>query len=192
MIRIGYAMCGSFCTLSKAIAVIENLKNLGYDITPIMSEHTYETDTRFGRSEDFASSVETYCGKPVLHTIEEVEPIGPKSLLDILIISPCTGNTLGKIASGITDTAVTMACKAHLRNNKPVLIAISTNDGLSANAANIGLLLARKNIYFVPFYQDDPYQKSSSLMAQFEKIPEAIDAALSGQQIQPLLYTNIK
>jgi len=155
--------------------------------TPIMSEISTITDTRFGKAEDFIARIEAICGKKILCTIREVEPIGPRELLDILIVAPCTGNTLAKIATGVTDSAVTMACKAHLRNERPLLIAISTNDGLAANAKNIGELLNRKNIYFVPFFQDDPIKKPRSLAADFSLLNQAVDSALNGIQLQPIL-----
>ncbi len=186
---IGYAMCGSFCTLNRAVDEIVNLKKLNYDIVPIMSEIVYSTDTRFGKAEDFIARVEEICSHKVIHTISMAEPIGPKKLLDLLIISPCTGNTLAKLANGITDTAVTMSAKSHLRNKRPVLIAVSTNDGLSGAAKNIGKLMNYKNIFFVPFGQDDPINKTNSLIADFAKIPEAARLALKGEQLQPQIVT---
>lgn len=150
-IRVGFAMCGSFCTFSKVLPEIERLVELGYDVVPIMSEFAYATDTRFGKAEDFIAQVEEMTGKKIIHTIDEAEPIGPKKLLDVLVIAPCTGNTLGKLACGITDSSVTMAAKAHIRNAKPVVIAVSTNDGLGASAKNIGMLQNAKYIYFVPY-----------------------------------------
>ncbi len=184
---IGYAMCGSFCTLSRTIDEIVNLKKLNYDVIPIMSEIVYHTDTRFGAAKDLIKRVEDICSHEVIHTICMAEPIGPKNLLDLLVIAPCTGNTLAKLANGITDTAVTMSAKAHLRNNKPVLIAVSTNDGLSGAAKNIGKLMNYKNIFFVPFNQDDPIKKSNSLVADFSKIPESVRRALKLEQIQPVI-----
>lgn len=185
--RIGFALCGSFCTLKKMTDQLERLAEIGYDLTPIMSENTYTTDTRFGKAEEFVQRVENICGKPVLHRISEVEPIGPKKLLDLLVIAPCTGNTLAKLANGISDSAVSLAAKAHLRNERPVLIAVSSNDALSGNARNLGTLMNTKNYFFVPFGQDDAVKKPTSLVAKTEMIPEAVKAALEGRQIQPIL-----
>ncbi len=185
--RIGFALCGSFCTLKKMIDQLERLAEIGYDLTPIMSENTYTTDTRFGKAEEFVQRVENICGKPVLHRISEVEPIGPKKLLDLLVIAPCTGNTLAKLANGISDSAVSLAAKAHLRNERPVLVAVSSNDALSGNARNLGTLMNTKNYFFVPFGQDDAVKKPTSLVAKTEMIPEAVKAALEGRQIQPIL-----
>ena len=186
-IRVGFAMCGSFCTFSRAVEALRDLAQQGYDITPIMSETAYSTDTRFGQAASFVNEIEGICAKPVIHSIKAAEPIGPKQLLDVLVIAPCTGNTLGKLALGITDTAVTMAAKSHLRNGRPVVIALSTNDALSGSAPGIAELLNRKNYYFVPFGQDDPEGKPTSLQADFTKIAETVDAALEGRQIQPIL-----
>lgn len=186
-VRVGFAMCGSFCTFSQVIPQIEHLKDAGADIQPIMSETAYSTDTRFGKSIDFIHKIETICQKPIIHTIKSAEPIGPKKLLDILVVAPCTGNTLSKIANAITDSSVTMAVKANLRNERPVLLAVSTNDGLSSSASSIGTLLCKKNVFFVPFRQDDPYNKPRSLVADFEQIIPSIHNALDGRQIQPLL-----
>ncbi len=186
-IKIGYAFCGSFCTLAKSLKVLKILKETYEDITPIMSQIVYSTDTRFFKAEDFKAEVEKICGQKIIHTIDGAEPIGPKNLLDIIVVSPCTGNTLAKIALGITDTPVTMAVKAHLRNNKPVLLAPATNDALGASAKNFGLLHNTKNIYFVPYSQDDPYSKNNSLVCDFALIPEAIKEALQGKQMQPIL-----
>ena len=186
-IRVGFAMCGSFCTFSKVLPEIERLVELGYDVVPIMSEFAYATDTRFGKAEDFIAQVEEMTGKKIIHTIDEAEPIGPKKLLDVLVIAPCTGNTLGKLACGITDSSVTMAAKAHIRNAKPVVIAVSTNDGLGASAKNIGMLQNAKYIYFVPYDQDDHIHKPSSLVADFTQISPAIQMALKNVQIQPVI-----
>jgi dipicolinate synthase subunit B len=185
--NIGYAICGSYCTFDKAIGALEKTKELYATVTPIMSENAYSTDTRFGTAKSFINRIEAICGKNIISTIKDAEPFGPQALLDILVIAPCTGNTIAKLAGGVTDTSVTMAAKAHLRNGRPVLIAVSTNDGLSGNAANIGKLLNRKNIYFVPYYQDDPLKKPASLTADFTLIPVAIEAALNGVQLQPVL-----
>ena len=186
-IRVGFAMCGSFCTHKQVLSELEKLCGQYSEITPILSEACRSTDTRFGKAEDLRAAVERLTGHQAVDSIPTAEPIGPKALLDVLVIAPCTGNTLAKLAGGITDTAVTMAAKAHLRNGRPVVIAMATNDGLSAAARNIGELLVRKNYYFVPFGQDDPEKKPCSLMADFSRIGETIDAALEGRQLQPIL-----
>ena len=186
-IRVGFAMCGSFCTHQQVLSELEKLCGQYSEITPILSEACRSTDTRFGKAEDLRVAVERLTGHQAVDSIPTAEPIGPKALLDVLVIAPCTGNTLAKLAGGITDTAVTMAAKAHLRNGRPVVIAMATNDGLSAAARNIGELLVRKNYYFVPFGQDDPEKKPCSLMADFSRIGETIDAALEGRQLQPIL-----
>ena len=154
-VKLGYAFTGSFCTLSKSFDIMQQLLDEGADVTPIMSDAVYETDTRFGRAADFIEKAEQMCGKPVMHKISETEIIGPKNLFDILIVAPCTGNTIGKLANGINDTPVTMAVKATIRNSKPIVIAVSTNDGLSGSAKNIGMLLNYKKYFFVPFEQED-------------------------------------
>ncbi len=186
-IRVGFAMCGSFCTFHKAIPEMERLTELGYNVIPILSHTAYTTDTRFGSAADFIERIKKITGNEIIHTVFSAEPIGPKKLLDALVIAPATGNTIAKLANGITDTSVTLACKAHLRNARPVLIAVSTNDALGAAAKNIGLLLNAKNIYFVPMRQDDPENKPNSIVADFSKIPEALESALKGEQIQPIL-----
>ncbi|MGI6030259.1 MAG: dipicolinate synthase subunit B [Eubacteriales bacterium] len=186
--RLGVAMCGSFCTFSRVMQEIEHLVQLGYEVTPIMSETSYSTDTRFGKAADFVARLEEMTDRPVIHTIAQAEPIGPKKLLDILLIMPCTGNTLGKLACGITDTAVTMACKSHRRNNRPVVIGVSSNDSLGASGANIGALLNQKNLYFLPMGQDDPVNKENSLVADFSRAAECVEAALQGRQVQPMLF----
>ena len=186
--RVGFALTGSFCTLAKAMPVIEGLKESGADITPIMSEAVYSTDTRFGKAEDYINFVEAICGKSVIHTIKDAEPIGPKKLLDILIVAPCTGNTISKIANGINDSTVTMAVKSHLRNNRPVVLSVSTNDGLGASAKNIGILLNTKNIFFIPFMQDDPDRKSKSLESKIDLTEKTMLSALNGVQLQPVLW----
>jgi len=185
--KVGFALCGSFCTIDKAIIEMEHLVNEGAEIIPIMSEIVQTTSTRFGDAKPRMERVEKITEKKVLKTIKEVEPIGPKGMLDLLIIAPCTGNTISKIAAGITDTTVTMAAKAHLRNNRPLLLAMATNDALSGSAASIGKLLNTKNIYFVPFGQDDPIKKATSMICDFNKILPAAKAALEGKQIQPIL-----
>ena len=186
-VRVGYAFCGSFCTYDRAMAALEQVRARFGNVTPIISEAGAGADTRFGNAHDFMREMERICDKRVIDSIVKAEPIGPQKLLDVLVISPCTGNTLGKLAAGITDTAVTMAAKAHLRNGRPLLLAVSTNDGLAASARNIGELMCRKNIFFVPFRQDDPEKKPCSLVADFSLIPDAITAALEGRQLQPVL-----
>lgn len=185
--RVGFAICGSFCTHKTVLNTLETLTELYESVIPIVSETTAYTDTRFGTSDDLLDRLEAMTGHEVLCDIPSVEPIGPKKLLDILVIAPATGNTIAKLAAGITDTAVTMAAKAHLRNGRPVVIAMASNDGLAAGARNIGELLVRKNFYFVPFGQDDALQKPCSLMADFSLLPETVEAALQGRQLQPLL-----
>ncbi|MCH5184887.1 MAG: dipicolinate synthase subunit B [Oscillospiraceae bacterium] len=185
--KIGFAITGSFCTFEKTFLALEALSKTGADIYPIMSENVYSTDTRFGKCADFIARAEKICGKKIIKSVKEAEPIGPKQMLDILVIAPCTGNTIAKIASGIADSSVTMAVKAHLRNCRPVVIAVSTNDALANAAKNIGMLLNYKNIYFVPFGQDDYIKKPNSLVADFTKLNAAIDAALENKQLQPIL-----
>ncbi len=183
----GYAMCGSFCTIKQALAQIPALQELGFKIKPIMSNIVYNTDTRFITSEELKKTVADMTNEKIIHTIKDAEPIGPKKLLDVLVISPCTGNTLAKLANAITDTPVTMAAKAHLRNNRPLVLCIATNDALSGSAANIGKLLNTKNVYFVPFGQDDAINKTTSLISDFTLIPKTVEAALRGEQLQPIL-----
>ena len=183
---VGFAMCGSFCTFSQVFPVMERLA-AEYQVIPIFSPVACTVDSRFGTAESHIRRATEICGTAPLHTIEQVEPIGPKKLLDALIIAPCTGNTLSKLAHSVADTAVTMAAKSHLRNARPVVVAISTNDALAGAAENIGRLLVRKNYYFVPFGQDDALNKPTSLVADFEKIPATLQFALQGKQIQPLL-----
>lgn len=183
----GYAVCGSFCTIADSLKQIPVLKDMGMNIIPILSNTVYSTDNRFNNAQNLRDDIEKLSGNKIIHTITGAEPIGPKKLLDILIISPCTGNTLAKLANGITDTSVTMAAKAHLRNNRPIVLAIATNDALGASAINIGKLLNTKNIYFVPFGQDDPIGKNNSLISDFEKIPQTVEKALNGEQLQPIL-----
>lgn len=184
---IGFAMCGSFCTFKKTLDVLEKLTHTGANIIPIMSETSYNTDTRFGKAEDFRTRIITMTGNKIIACVKDAEPIGPKNLLDLLVVMPCTGNTLAKLANGIADTSVTMAVKAHLRNQKPVLLAVSTNDGLGTAAKNIGMLLNCKNLYFLPFSQDDYIKKPNSLVADFDKLPDAIASAFEGKQLQPVL-----
>ena len=184
---IGFAVCGSFCTHANAMTALEQVRARWNNVVPIVSETTAATDTRFGAAHDLMREMERICDHRVICTVKGAEPIGPQKLLDLLIICPCTGNTLGKLAAGITDSAVTMAAKAHLRNGRPLLIAPSTNDGLAGSAPAIASLLGRKYIYFVPFGQDDPTGKPTSLTADFSRVADAAEAALEGRQIQPLL-----
>lgn len=183
---LGFALCGSFCTYRAVIGVLPKL-TVEYDVIPIFSDAGCSIDSRFGPADAFVREVEELCGKKALRKLEDVEPLGPKKLLDLLIVAPCTGNTLGKLANGIADSPVTFACKAHLRNARPILLAVSTNDGLSGSAENLGKLLNRKHYYFVPFGQDSPMKKPYSLVADFSRLPEAADAALEGRQLQPIL-----
>ncbi len=187
-INIGFALTGSFCTLKPVIEQMKQLKETGANIIPIMSEIVYRTDTKFGNAADFIWETEEICKNKIIATIKDAEPIGPKKLLDLLIIAPCTGNTLAKLATGVNDTSVTMAAKAHLRNGKPVLIFVSTNDGLAAAAKNIGMLLNYKNVYFTPFSQDDCVNKPNSLVGKCDMLIPSAEFALAGKQIQPLLY----
>ncbi len=184
--NIGFAMCGSFCTFAQVFPVMELLSR-DYKITPIFSDAAATVDSRFGSAAEHLALAADICGAPVLKSIADVEPIGPKKLLDALIVAPCTGNTLAKLAHSIADTPVTMAVKSHLRNGRPVLIAVSTNDALGGAAENIGKLMGRKHYYFVPFRQDDAENKPTSMVADFSRIHEALDAALAGKQLQPLL-----
>ena len=184
--NIGFAMCGSLCTFERVFPVMEALAKQ-HSLVPIFSGTSAAVDSRFGKGKDHIARAADICGRQPLLSIAEVEPIGPRRLLDALIIAPCTGNTLGKLANGIADTAVTMAAKSHLRNMRPVIVAVSTNDGLAAAAESIGRLLARKHYYFVPFGQDDPKEKPCSLVADFEQLPQTLQLALEGIQIQPLL-----
>ncbi len=186
-IRLGFAFTGSFCTLREVTDALYKVKEKGYDVFPIMSEKVYTTDTRFGKCNDYIEEIENICQRKIIATVTAAEPIGPKKLIDALLIAPCTGNTLGKIAQGIYDGCVPLATKATLRNNCPVIIAPSTNDGLSASAKNIGTLLNTKNIYFVPFGQDDPIGKNNSLVAKWDYIIPAVEDALAGKQFQPIL-----
>lgn len=185
--NIGFAMCGSFCTFKKAFEALKSLKDTNANIIPIMSAVSAFTNTRFGEASDFREKAEKITGNNIIITVHDAEPIGPKRLLDLLVILPCTGNTLAKAAMGIADTSVTMAMKAHLRNERPVLIGISTNDGLGTAAKNIGALMNRKNIYFIPFAQDDCIKKPNSLVADFDKLVPAAEAAMEGKQLQPVI-----
>lgn len=183
---IGYAFCGSFCTVSRSIKVLRSLVAEGNSVLPIMNESVYTTDTRFGGAQDTVKTVEEICGRSVIHTIVEAEPIGPDIDLDMLVVAPCTGNTLAKLAAGITDSPVTMAVKAQLRKNRPVVIALATNDALSANLKNIGHMLSRKHVYFVPMRQDDPEGKPHSLVCEFDMLKSTMTAAFAGRQKMPI------
>ena len=184
---IGFAMCGSFCTFDRSFAALEALTKSYPEVIPIVSESVAREDTRFGSAESHLDRLRALTGREPICTLTQAEPIGPKKMLDALVICPCTGNTLAKLAHGIADSAVTLAAKAHLRNGGPILIAISSNDALAAGAENLGRLLNRKHYYFVPFYQDSPEGKPASLIADLDRLVPALDAALDGRQIQPLL-----
>lgn len=183
---LGYAFCGSYCTFSRSLEALKRLIAQGYDVQPIMSERAYSEDTRFFKAREFSELVEGITGKSIIHTVVDAEPLGPKKPLDALIIAPCTGNTLAKISLGITDSAVTMAAKAHLRSDRPLLIALASNDAMSQNLGNIGDLLVRKSVYFVPLCQDDPIKKPHSLVAEMERVPEAFESMMRGVQMRPL------
>lgn len=185
-IKIGFAFCGSFCTFEKAIEQLKHLVNTGFDVTPIMSFNAYSTDTRFGKAEKIRNTISSVCSKDIIASLTDAEPVGPGKMFDVLIIEPCTGNTLSKLANGITDTPVTLAAKSHLRNGRPVVIGLASNDGLSASAQNIGRLLNVRNVFFVPMGQDDSFHKPRSLVCEFSKTEEAVAAALDGCQIQPV------
>ncbi len=186
-VKIGFVLTGSFCTFSKTIPKIKELVDLGAEILPIMSFNAYNMDTKFGKAEDFINEIEEITGNEIIHTIKDAEPIGPKKLTDIMIIAPATGNTMAKLANDIIDTPATMAAKSHLRNNNPIVLAVSTNNGLSGNAENIGKLLNRNNYYFVPFRQDNPITKPRSLVFDPDYIIKTIESALKREQIQPIL-----
>lgn len=185
--KIGFALTGSFCTFTRILEVMKNLSKEGADIYPVFSKNVSEMDSRFWKSREFIAKVQEITGRQGIFTIQEAEPIGPKGYLDVMVIAPCTGNTMAKLAAGITDTPVLMAAKAHLRNEKPLIIAVSTNDALGMNLKNIGLLMNTKNIYFVPFGQDDYVKKPLSLVAHMEEIPATIEASLHRKQIQPVV-----
>ena len=185
--NIGYGITGSFCTFAKTRKEIQRLTEMGAHVIPIFSYQTQNCDTRFGTAKEFMEEVCDITGNPGIRTLQEAEPIGPKAYLDVLVIAPCTGNTLAKLCNGITDSPVLMAAKAHIRNNKPLIISISTNDAMGMNFKNIGMLMNMKNIYFVPFYQDDPVKKPNSLIGKLSMIPETIEEALKGKQLQPVL-----
>lgn len=183
---IGYAICGSFCSFAKTLTALEGLIAEGYEVQPIMSERAYSTDTRFYRADEFRKRLTEITGREIIHTVETAEPLGPRTPLDALIISPCTGNTLAKIARGITDSAVTMAAKAHLRCDRPLLIALASNDAMSQNLSNIARLITRRSTYFVPMYQDDPKGKPHSLVADFDRLSESLSAMREGRQLRPI------
>lgn len=187
---VGFAVTGSFCTMTKAIDQVKVLTAAGANVFPIMSEISASTDTRFGSADYFKTTLKELTGNDIICSIKDAEPIGPKKLFDALILAPCTGNTLSKLASGITDSTVTMASKAHLRNARPLVIAISTNDALGASYRNIGQLQNVKNIFFVPYGQDDPIKKQTSMVADFSMIKPALEAALSGVQLQPVIINH--
>lgn len=184
--NIGFAMCGSLCTFSSVFPIMQALAK-EHTVIPIFSYSSYTIDSRFGKAQEHIARAEQICGRHPIHTIEGAEPIGPKKLLDALVIAPCTGNTLAKLAHSIADTPVTMAAKSHLRNARPIIVAISTNDALAGAAENIGKLLSRKHYYFVPFRQDDPHKKPTSIVADFSFIPQTLKAAMEGVQLQPVL-----
>lgn len=186
-IKIGFALTGSFCTFKKAIPKMKELIKKGADILPIMSYNSYKLDTKFGKAVEFIKEIEIITGKKIIHTIQDAEPIGPKKLTDVMVIAPCSGNTMAKLALDIIDTPVTMAAKSHLRNDRPLVIAPSTNNGLSGNAENIGKLLNRKNYYFVPFRQDNPITKPRSIVFEEEYLIKTTEYALEGTQISPIL-----
>lgn len=183
---VGFALCGSYCTHAEALAQLDILLQKGYDVVPIMSERVWETDTRFGSARALRQSVEAKCGNEIIHTIKDAEPLGPARPLSALVICPCTGNTLAKLAAGVTDSSVCMAAKAHLRSDRPLLLALASNDAMSANLQNIATLLNRKNVFFVPVRQDDPTSKPHSLVAEFSLVPQALEQALAGRQMRKL------
>lgn len=186
---IGFAMCGSFCNFKTCVQQLEELIKAGYEVLPIMSYNAYNTDTKFGKAEDYIQRVEQLCGKKIIKEIKEAEPIGPNIKLDCLCVCPCTGNTLAKLSCGICDTPVTMAVKAQLRNERPVVIALASNDVLSLNAHSLGSMLSRKNVFFVPLCQDDHVKKPSSAVCRFELLQDTLKCALNKQQIQPVLHS---
>lgn len=183
---IGYAFCGSFCTLTRSLDALRKLKETGYDIQPFMSERVYTTDTRFMKAAELRDEVERLCERPIVHTVEDAEPYGPAKPLRALIVAPCTGNTLAKVSAGITDGTVPMVIKAHLRSDRPTLFALASNDALSQNLASLSRVITRRGVYFVPMKQDDPAHKPHSLVARFEDIPDALDALFRGEQLRPL------
>jgi dipicolinate synthase subunit B len=185
-LRVGIALCGSFCTFGQIMPQIRRLTDNGCEVYPIMSQTAYETDTRFGKAPDWRKELEAITGRVVWHTLADVEPIGPRKLLEVLAVAPCTGNTLAKLAHGLSDTSVSLACKAHLRNQRPLVLAISTNDALAGSGINSSNLMNRKNIYFVPYNQDDPQEKPCSAVANYSLLYESVVAAYEGKQLQPI------
>ena len=185
--NIGYALTGSFCTFSISIKEIKKLIQAGANVFPIMSYHSYKLDTKFGKAQDFIEKIEEITGNKIIHTIPDAEPIGPKKMFDILVVAPCSGNTIAKLANDIIDTPATMAVKSHLRNCRPVVIGISTNNALSGAAENIGKLLNRKHYYFVPFKQDNPITKPRSIVCDFSYLQKTLEYALEGKQISPII-----
>lgn len=185
--KIGFVLTGSFCTFSKTIPKMKELIDKGAEVIPVMSYNSYSLDTKFGKAKDFIEQIENITGKKVIHTIQDAEPIGPKKMTDVMVIAPCSGNTMSKLACDIIDTPATMAAKSHLRNGFPLVIAPSTNNGLSGNAENLGRLLNRRNYYFVPFRQDNPITKPRSIVFDFESLIKTIEYALDGEQISPIL-----
>lgn len=184
--NIAYCFTGSFCTFSKSLSALKALASDGHRILPVMSFNAYNTDTRFGKAEDFRNKIISICHNDIIHTIEDAEPIGPKKLVDVVVVAPCTSNTLAKLAYGINDTPVTMAVKSHIRNNRPVVIGVSTNDALSGGAKNIGLLMNMRNMYFVPMSMDDPIKKPRSMVCDFDKIKQTVELAYHEEQIRIL------
>ena len=185
--KIGFGITGSFCTFGRVKNELEKMAEAGSDITPVFSFNTQITNTRFADAGKFVNEIEKICGKAGMKTIAQAEPVGPKALFDVMVIAPCTGNTLAKLCAGITDSPVLMAAKAHLRNERPLVISVSTNDALGINFKNIGYLMNMKNVYFVPFGQDDPVKKPKSMIGDMSKIPDAVEAALEGRQLQPVI-----
>lgn len=183
---IGYALCGSFCSFADSFKALYSLKDKYEDIVPIMSFNAFSTDTRFGKSSEWIEKIESLCQRKIINSIADAEPLGPKMPLDALVIAPCTGNTLAKLANGITDTPVCMAAKAHLRQDRPLVIALASNDAMSANLANLGKLLTRKGVYFVPMLQDEPIKKPHSLVCDFSLVDKTLEMALEGKQIRKL------
>ena len=186
-VKLGFAVTGSFCTFAPMLKSMEACREQGFDIFPILSPAAAQTDTRFGKAADFLAKIQEISGRPPILVIVGAEPIGPKALLDVLVIAPCTGSTLARLAHGFSDTAVSMAAKSMWRNGRPVVLAVSTNDGLAGSAKNIGLLMEKKHVYFVPYRQDAPEEKPTSLVADFGRIGDTVDAALEGRQLQPVL-----
>ena len=186
-VRIGFGVTGSHCTLARVFKVAKKLADDGAVLYPVFSPSVWETDTRFGNADKWKNEMRSFTQKEIIHTIKGAEPIGPKSMLDVMVIAPASGNTIGKLVNGIVDTPVLMAAKAHLRNGGPLVVAVSTNDGLGISGRNIGLLCNMKNVYVVPFGQDDPIHKPNSLVAKMELIPETVISALKDKQIQPIL-----